>query len=135
MRTTCIVAIGCAVLFGCASNADEEAGAAPATIQVPGNLTNAKELVGSWRADVSKQQMKLDKDGVLTLKTKVTIGAANTQGRTMDTEMVGKWGVSGEDLYYYGLKNSDPIRYKWKLEGGKLILDSGGRVKLAYSRE
>ncbi len=79
--------------------------------------------------------MKLDKDGALTLKTKVTIGAANTQGRTMDTEMAGKWGVSGEDLYYYGLKNSDPIRYKWKLEGGKLILDSGGRVKLAYSRE
>jgi hypothetical protein len=53
----------------------------------------------------------------------------------MEARVPAKWASKDGTLYIYGFKSTPPTSYKWSMKSGKLVLDSGGRIKLIYSRE
>jgi len=121
------------VVLGCADSSEvipEE----PATVKVPEGATRPAELVGDWKSDSSGQELMLDDTGSAEFINHVSISAANTGGKNMETRVPAKWATKDGTLYIYDFKSTPPVSYKWSLKSEKLVLDSGGRVKLIYSR-
>ncbi|MDH4387235.1 MAG: hypothetical protein QE269_00765 [Fimbriimonas sp.] len=135
-RQQLVVLLGiCAaqILLGCADSSEvipEE----PALVTVPVGATQPKELVGTWKSDSSGQELKLESSGTAEFINHVSINAANTGGQKMDATVAAKWAAKDGVLYVYDFKSTPSVSYKWSLKAQKLVLDSGGRVKLTYSR-
>jgi hypothetical protein len=135
-RQQLVVLLGlCAaqVLLGCADSSEvipEE----PAQITVPSGATQPPELVGDWKSDASGQELHLDEKGAAEFINHVSISAANTGGQKMETKVPAKWAAKDGTLYLYDFKSTPPVSYKWSMKSGKLVLDSGGRIKLIYSQ-
>ena len=121
------------ILLGCADDS-EVIPAPPATVVVPSDITRPKELVGSWKSEGSGQDLALHDDGAAEFVNHISINASNTGGQKMEAKVPAKWGIKDNSLYFFDFKNSPAITYKWAMKGGKLELDSGGRVKLLYAR-
>lgn len=120
------------VILGCADSSEvipEE----PAQITVPSGATQSSELVGNWKSDASGQELRLDEKGAAEFVNHVSISAANTGGQKMEAKVPAKWAAKDGTLYIYDFKSTPPVSYKWSLQSGKLVLDSGGRIKLIYS--
>lgn len=119
-------------LLGC-TDSSEVIPEEPAQISVPSGASQSPELVGNWKSDASGQELRLDGKGTAEFINHVNISAANTGGKKMEAKVPAKWAAKDGTLYIYDFKSTPPVSYKWSMKSGKLVLDSGGRIKLIYS--
>lgn len=136
MRTSRIALFVCGamatqLMLGCHRD-DSDDTPMPLGVEVPSALDHPSELVGIWQEAKGKQTIDIKADGTCEMTNQVSMGAP---GATTSSEqkIPAKWGTKDDKFYFAEIRNSLPLSYDWKLQGGKLTLSNNGS-KLSYTQ-